>query len=65
MLLRGTGYTRFSGVVSTANGIGLVKTDPDPDTPEEDCVVIWFDGTDIKAKNSDGQTTTLNSSAFA
>ncbi len=59
MLLRGTGYTRFAGLVATKNGIGLTKID-EPDTPEEDCVVIWFDGSDIKAKNSDGDKATLN-----
>jgi len=59
MLLRGTGYTRFEGVVATTNGIGLKKID-EPDTPEEDCVVIYYDGSDIKAKDSDGDTATLN-----
>ena len=41
----------------------LKELTEDPDTPS-DGVVIWFDGTDIKAKNEDGEEATLNSDPF-
>jgi len=53
------------GVLHVKDGyLPLSAASEDPDAPSEG-VVIWFDGTDVKAKNADGGEATLNSSAFA
>jgi hypothetical protein len=45
-------------VIGTSSKITLL-TNTAPATPEAGSVVIWFDGTDMMAKNSAGKTSVL------